>query len=567
MKKTIIKVLALATFSASTLFASENVDKVKDYFKAKDYPEAVKYIKGAIADKPKDEELFAICGDIYYELGMPDSAMIMYRKAVDLDNSNEYKRKLARTYSDLKKHTEAIELINKAIKEDKKDPKNFLALGQAYIKADSLSKADLEIRKAQKMDEKSADGYLALADLYFAQKVYELAEDNYKKALDINPKLTDARINLASSYYMMARKEEDKDLKNIYYSNSLSEWEVVAAQDPKNAKAFWEAGKIYYFSELWENAAKYLNKYIQLRPDNSTARYYLVESLYRIKQCDLMNENIEIVAREVDSVKTKVKVWQAECYYTTQKYPKAIELYNNLKSQNVLNAEHLENLSKSYLYGGDTVNAINSYKDVMKLDAKRPSLMSFGILAFTMKDYRNAAAILQARESNIQDTLSKKMRYYLGIAYLMSDLPDNGLNASKVFEKVVAEDPSNYPAIVYLSDAYMKMNAKDSAITVLEGAIEKIPAANESNFNNANQKLCSIYLNDKSYKEMNKVAKAWTEKAPNSQAAYFFLGVSCHATRDKDGACRNYRKVISIDPKTELANNARKQLNGLNCGE
>lgn len=566
-----INTIGMFVLGAYTAFAGPAGD-FKDLYKAKDYPAALKMIPAAIADKPKDEDVYVMAGDVYFELVMPDSALIMYKKANELESDdNAIRRKLAKAYSEVGKHPEALELLNKAIKDDKKDVLSYLALGQAYIKAGDLSKADLEIRKAQKMDEKLAEGWIALADLYYAQKVNALAIDYYKKALELDDSNIDARINLATSLYNTARTEEDKDLKNEYYSQSLSEWEKVANKDPKNAKAFWEAGKIYYYSELWENAAKYLNKYVALRPDHSIARYYLVESLYKINQCEPLQENAKIVIQEIDSVKIRVQEWEAECLYKQQKYPEAIAAYNNLKTKvPSLTADQLENISKSYMYSGDTVMALKSYRDVIKVDSKRPfTLMAFGTMAFSMKDYVTAAEFLKVRDANVTDSLSPKMRYYLGLALLFAN---NGsdLEASKVFEKVIADDQTNYSAMVYLSDCYIKITAKDSAKTLLNDAITKMSSnvtANEGTLNNAFQKLCSMYLQDKNFKEMGKVGKSWTELMPNSQPAYFFFGLSFHGNGEKDGACRNYKKVIAIDSQSELAKNAKKYISDLKCNE
>lgn len=566
MYKTLISLFGIFAFGAATLLAGPASD-FKDLYKAKDYPEAVKLIEQATAEKSKDEDIFTMAGDVYFELAMTEKALEMYKKAYDLDSKdNNIRRKYAKLLSETGKVNEAIELLNKAISSDKKDVKNYLALGQAYIKAGEMSKADLEIRKAQKMDEKLPEGWIALADLYFAQGVYSLAIDYYKKALELEETNIDARINLATSYYYTARAEEDKELKNGYYSQCLSEWEIVANKDPKNAKAFWEAGKIYYYSELWENAAKYLNKYIQLRPDHSLARFYLVQSLYEIEQCEALQENVDIVANEIDSVKTLVRNWQAECFYKQQKYSEAITAYKNLSATMVLNAEQLENIAKAYMFSGDTVQAIAAYRDVIKVDKSRGNtLMAFGTMAFQMKDYATAAEFLEVRDQNVKDELTDKMKYYLALSYLFNN---DSLKAAETFEKVIQVDPTNYSASVYLSDAYVKLGKKAESITLLNDVIAKMSSdvkANENTLNNAFQKLCSSALQEKNFKEIGRIAKQWTDLIPNSQPGFFFYGLSFHGAGEVDGACKYYKRAVAIDPSTELAKSAKKYISDLKC--
>lgn len=318
MKKALFSIVGLFIFGVTSLLAGPAND-FKELYKSKDYPEAVKLIPAALAEKSKDADMYIMAGDVYYGMAMTDSAFVMYKTAYELEPKDDGNLRLyAKLLGETGKATEAVDLLEKAIKKSPKEVKNYLALGQAYIKAGEMSKADLEIRKAQKMDEKLPDGWFALADLYYAQKVYPLAIDNYNKGLQLDPTNIPARVNLATSYYASARSEEDNDLKQNYYNESLNQWEIVANKDPKNANAFWEAGKIYYFSETWDNAAIYLNKYIQLRPDHSLARYYLTESLYHINQCDELIKNADIVAQQIDSVKVKVKTWEAECLYKLQ---------------------------------------------------------------------------------------------------------------------------------------------------------------------------------------------------------------------------------------------------------
>lgn len=566
MKFKFLFAIALVALGFSELFA-DPVDDLKKFLKEKDYIQARGVITAATTQKPKDEDVFVMAGDVYFELAMPDSAVVMYEKAYKLDDDdNNIRRKLAKAYSEVGKHDEAIDIINKAIKDEKNNVLNNLALGQAYLKKGDLNKADLEIRKAQKMNEKLPAGWIALADLYYAQRVYSLAVDNYKKALELEETNIDARINLASSMYQLARQEEDKELKNEYYNQSLNQWEIVANKDPKNAKAFWEAGRIYYLAEAWENAAIYLNKYVQLRTDHSIARYYLVEALYNVNACEPLIENARIVAQEIDSVKSRVMVWSAECLYKTQKFAEAVEAYKACKADGPLTADHLENLSNAYFLSGDTLTAIKSYADVVAVDKNRPSgLMRYGTLAINMKDYESAINYLKLRNEVVQDSLTPKIKYYLGLSYIFAEKFEE---ATVVFEEAINEDPTNYSSYIYVSDAYVKLNDKEKAKAVLETVIGRMAsnvAENTNSLNTAYQKLCAMFLSDKKFKEMNATAKSWTDLMPNSQPAFFFYALSYHGQGDQPNACRNYKKVISIDAASELGKNARKYTNDLKC--
>jgi len=73
MRKTILIILGFF-FLAANLYADSNWDEMRDYAKQKDYVSAEKYIKGAIQERYKDEDVYMLAGEIYTELGKYEEA-------------------------------------------------------------------------------------------------------------------------------------------------------------------------------------------------------------------------------------------------------------------------------------------------------------------------------------------------------------------------------------------------------------------------------------------------------------------------------------------------------------
>ena len=328
-----VLIIILLCCVTSFAFSQSNLDKMRIFIADKNYDEAVKLIDAVIKDSPKDWRNIVTCGDVYFELEKYIDAMHLYEKAYDIEYKKvEVIKKLGTTYSILGKHKEALEILNKAVKDNDNDIDLLMVLANAYTKCDSSNKAELLINRAKSMDKKNPLPLIALGDMYFAQRVYELAKNNYEDALSINKNLIDARIKLATSYYWLANRESDTLLSNELFGRSLKEWLTVSTQDPKNSKAYFEQGKILFFSRKFDDAAKSLYRYIQLRPSGSLGRWYLAQCLNELNMCDSAAEHLDIVSREIDSVKTKAKLLLARCYYFRNNFKRSVEVFTELKS-------------------------------------------------------------------------------------------------------------------------------------------------------------------------------------------------------------------------------------------
>ena len=388
MKK-LIAILVILIISSSLGFSQSAKDNLRSAVKNKEYIEASNYISEAISDNPKDLDLHILCGDLYFEIEKLDSALILYRKADDI-SSNESKvlRKIGRTLSYMGRHQEAIKILNDLVRRKKDDVYNHLELGSAYIKADSLSQAELTITRAREMNRSIPDGWVALGDLYFAQRVYELARTNYEEALSIDEDLTDARVKLATAYYWLANQETDKDLSNELFTRSLKEWNIVTQKDPKNARAFFEQGKILFLAKKWEDAAKSFYQYTQLRPTGSLGRWYMAQSMFELGQCDSAAPQLKIVANEIDTVKNKATLMLAQCFFDQKRYQESVNEYNVLHKTGILDLKDLKRYAAALFRVNDTTNGLKIYEEIITKDTTECLLMyQLGSLMLSMKNY------------------------------------------------------------------------------------------------------------------------------------------------------------------------------------
>ncbi|MCX7907945.1 MAG: tetratricopeptide repeat protein [Ignavibacteria bacterium] len=562
MKK--VAFILVFLFSIFATFSQDQLGTFRQFYRNKAYQEAYELLPSLVNQKYKDESIYVAFGDVYFEFEKYDSAKIMYQFAYDIRNDREeIIVKLSRTLSYLKEVDKAIKLLKDYLKKNTESWSASLELGYVYLRADSIKQAEYYIARARDLNKKSAEPLVALGDLYFTQKVYELARMNYEEALAINPDLIDARIKLATAYYWLANREPDENLSNELFTRSLKEWQIVSQKDPKNARAWFEQGKILFLASRYDDAARALYQYVQLRPSGSLGRWYLAQSLVEIGKCDSAVTHLEIVSREIDSVRAKAQLKLARCYFDNQNFSKSVEAYKKVKEEfNNLQQIDYERFASAYLRIGDTTNALDVYDQLL---SKFPNLcmLSYqvGMVSIISKRYTAGIKFFNRYLTNCNDTLKPRVLFYLGNSYLNNNQPDSAIIT---YTKAIQIDSSNILLFVYRGDAYVNVGNKDLARSDFQQAVNLAvnsgKEADKKYISFAFGKLTSLLFEMKDFKELLKTARKWTEVDPNSENAWLFLAISYQMQKDVANACKAYKKVIQINPKNKTANDYYEQL-------
>ncbi len=564
-----IKILLLLTVFYSVTFSQSLTEKIRTYINEKDYESAVTLIPQAEKENIDNANNLVFFGDIYFEMDKFPDALKYYKLANDAQKKQPFiLRKIGKTYAELGKIEESLEYLNDAIKRNDKDPQSQLELANAYIKFDSLRKAELIITRAREMDKKNPDAYIALGNLYFAQKVYELARSNYEEALSLNENILDARIKLATSYYWLANREMDEDLSNEYFTRSLQEWGKVTQADPKNFRAFYEQGKIFFLAKKYPESAASFNSYVQLRPTGSLGRWYLAQALEKIGRCDSAAQHLDIVSKEIDSVKTKAKFLLARCYFDVANYPKAIEGYTTISKDTTLENVDLQKLGQAYLLSGDTLNAINTWEIAINQSPEQTCriMQSLGVMlqkyvkpGDSIPDYMRSVKILEKRATTSGCVNEQKhiVYYYIGNGYLLGG---KALQAIEPLLSSISADTTFLFARLALGDAYAATNDIAKAEQTFQNVITvgmTDTTKNKFALNQSFSKIANMFLEGKKFNDLVKHANQWITIFPNESRAHLYLAVAYHSLSQGKQACQAYRKVLQLDPKNP---NATKNL-------
>lgn len=571
--KCIIAFIALILVTISG-YAQTNYEKAKSFVADHDYLNAYPFALPAVRESPKNLDILLLAGDIYLEMEKPDSAVIFYSRAEEIDDKPIVIRKLGTGLASVGKYNEAIKILKKAIKKDEKDAYNLLALADVYLKADSLKQAEMTIISAKDINKKIPDGFVALGDLYFAQRIYELARMNYEEALKLDENLTSARIKLATAYYKLANAEPDQDLSNELFGRSLKEWNTVTKADPKNATAFFEQGKIFFLADKYGEAAKSFYQYTLLRPEGWKGLWYLAQSSFKIGQYDSAVKQLELVRMKIDTLKDQATLMIAQSQFNLKEYKdcaynysvskKAAEINPNLKFE----PADLERWGYAAILSGDTTTAIINFTQLINEDNTRCNLMfRFGYLLKERKQYKESIAMFRKLISaNCPDSSSIlnsiKARLLIGMSYYSDDKPDSAIIVLREF---LALDPTNLYGRIMLANSFAAIKNTDSSKNTLLEALEigkQNPNTSKRDLENVLSELCRIYIEAKEYNNLLKYSKMWTEVNPESVYAYLYTAVAYQGNTDKDNACKNYREVLKRDKDNKTA---KQNLKALGC--
>lgn len=546
-----------------TSFSQDNLRLFKQYYQNKEYQEAYNLLPTLLKEKYKDEMLYVAFGDVYSEFENYDSAKIMYELAYDIrDNKPEVIQKLAKAYSYTNRVEKAIKLLKDYLKKNPDEWRTNLELGYIYLRSDSLRKAEYYFTKVKELNKKNPEPFIALGDLYFAQKVYELARWNYEEALSLNPELTEARVKLATSYYYLAMLEQDPNLYNELFLRSLKEWQIVSQKDPKNAKAWFEQGKILFLASRYEDASRAFYQFVQIRPSGSLGRWYLAQSLVEIGKCDSALEHLEIVMNEIDSVRTKAQLKLARCYFDTKNFDKAIQTYKTLSESGTLQEKDYERFATAYIYSGDTTSALNVYDELFaKNNVKCSLVMQVALFSMNAKYYDRSINYFKLVKKTCNDSTAQRVDFNLGYVFLMQKYYDSAI---VYFNQSIQFDSTNPVSYIYRGDAFASLNNKKQAKSDYQKAIQIVETNTEKNqkyISVAFAKISSLMVELKDYQELNKYARRWTELDQNNPNAWIYLAISYQGSKDLPSACKAWKKVKQLEPNNKFANQYLKELN------
>lgn len=137
---------------------------------------------------------------------------------------------------DSKNYSEAIDLLGKALAEDKNNTDYLLKRGEAKYNSGKGILAIQDFNKVISLDADNSMAYAFRSAVYVDLKDYKGAIEDCKKALELNPNNEIAYIRMGDSYFSMSTPDYIEAMKAYNYAINLNEKNKTALHNRGFAK-------------------------------------------------------------------------------------------------------------------------------------------------------------------------------------------------------------------------------------------------------------------------------------------------------------------------------------------
>ena len=461
-----------------------------------DYDQAIQLLSQYILQKPKDRKAYLYLGNAYLKKEMPDSAIVQYKKALDLKSKYwQALYQLGYVYYKQGRYDEAKETFEKGL-EVKERGEFYNGLGLVQMAKDLLKEADLSFRKAISYDKKNPEFHKNLGDVNFEKGVLVIAIQSYQNALKLDSTLVGPHYNMGQSY-----------LKQMDFNKAMDEFKTVIRLDPEHKDAYLALGHLYMLDRKHYPEARVIyEEYIKFDQQNSKAYLNLGEAYYFISKI------VEFLVVDEDSL------------FRPELLLRSLE---NLERSTALDP----NVASAYLLMG------KAYQDLKKF---REALNAYEV-------YGRLLA-----EQNYEWT-ERDADFWVRKGQAQVEIGDSTLIASAIasLSKAIELDSTKINAYSYLGSALYKQKKYSEAIPFFEKKIEADPENANAYMNLA---LCCLQL--KQYEEAAEPLKTVVELDPENIKAHDFLARVYYQLKQYQRAADEYLAEYKLDPNNcELEKN------------
>ncbi len=230
------------------------------YLRMQRYGDAVTALQKAVALQPGRADAFLDLGTAYEESRDFAAAAEAYEKYVALKPANPWTGllRLGLCRLELNQPEAAVAALSEALKLQPNDVKTNFTLGEAYVRAKSLDKAEAIYKSLVGLNPEGATTYYGkIIQMYDEAGQYDKAIEAARKIIEMNPKNELAVFNLGIMFLKLQRTDE-----------AVQAFRDALALKPDYASAQYNIGYSYSLAKRWQESVDGFRKYTELAPDD-----------------------------------------------------------------------------------------------------------------------------------------------------------------------------------------------------------------------------------------------------------------------------------------------------------
>lgn len=510
---------------------------------------------------PENQYYYFTAAQVQRKKGNLDKAIVLLRKAIELDPESPYlQRELATFYLQNKEGAKTLEILEdllrkhpndikaltiyggtKQVRKENKDaiaayekilvldPKQervYSLLGNLYMEASDYTRAKATFKRLIKNFPVSYAGHYYLGQINAKLGNVKEAERDYKKALKLVPDRSEPRFELINLYKNQGKTTEIIQLyEDILYSN------------PNNIRAAIELG--FYYQQLGMNkeAQQILIK-LGLRSQNEFEVIITVIQLYiDPKKYD---EGLVIVKGMLKGLPNSPDLNHLAgiAYYGLKNNDRAIVHFKKVTPQSRFFQDAVVHAAFILQEEGKNDEAVRFLSVAIEKDVKNPDFKYYlGTFYEEMGDFESAEKYIKQAVEIEPD--NSRYLFRLGVVY---DKGNNKQASMDAMRKVIELDPKHANAMNYLGYTYADLGQNlDEAERLIKEALKHKP-----NDGYITDSLGWVYYKKGQFDKALKYLKKAVELVPDDPIMLEHMGDAYIKLNDKPNALKYYQKSLNV---------------------
>ena len=506
---------------------------------------------------------------VYEMKGEYAQAALEYQDALRYEKDDAFYFALAKCYSQLGKHTLAIENSREAVRLSPDNLDYRRSLASAYITAYELDDAAREYEEVVKRDSNTIEDWYSLARLYQvrnpqkALQVFEAMQNRFGANWDV-------LLQIAQLYNQMGQFEK-----------AASALKQLLALDPGNAELKRSLAQAYLRAQKLDEAGKLYDDLTTTYPDNLDflGEYGIVHLLQKNygKADSIFN-----ILLSSDSVSVDAQLHVGEIYFgqvekDSTLLPAARSVFNRIRLKHPEDWRSYWFLGALGALGHDSTLAVENFRKVTELSSNNADAWVYLSSVFLEKgNFQEVVTILEKAIRIVPDDY--RVNFFLGVAYSRVGRNED---AVLVLEKARQLNPKDINAISQLALVYDGLKKYDECDRLYEEGL-KIDPDNATMLNNYGYSLADrniqidralemakkaisaqpdntsfldtigwVYFRLGEYKEAETYIRKAIEKGEASPVVHEHLGDVYYKMKDTERAMEQWKIALKMDQSNE----------------
>ncbi|HIE06015.1 MAG TPA: tetratricopeptide repeat protein [bacterium (Candidatus Stahlbacteria)] len=349
-------------------------------------------------DIQKGADYFLNLGIAYDQLALKDSALVNYKKVLEIDSTDTtVLKRLLDLYIQIDSLDQADAVGARALKLAPHDPALHRSIGYLDYKKGRMDESLLHFLISSGMNHSDLYSHYYIGRIFFEKREYGMARDYLMRALKIDPQFPDVRLYLGllemdQKRYREARRHFKKAMSYGFdraegtylvglsramegdFEEAYLDFKEALRFNPENPKLLSSLGDICDDLKRYDEALEYFSQVIELDSTNAVALNYVGYTL--AERSESLNYALELVQRalRVDSTNGYYIDSLGWIYFQMGDYNTALR--ELLRARSIVeDAVILEHLGDVYLKLNELNKAKEAYERAISLDPENESLM------------------------------------------------------------------------------------------------------------------------------------------------------------------------------------------------